>query len=213
MAAFGRNPIDIAPFNTTADPSAGHNTGHYQLAFADFYAGEAAVPPSTGGYFTIITIVRQPASVGNITLSSISPFEQPLINANLLGEYYDVATMREALKAAIRVAQSPALSDGFIAAPFGALAEAVAAGATDGALEAFARNFSGTSLQPSGSTRMTRVGGTDGVLDPTLKVVGTIGLRVVDAGSMPFGPSASCQAGVYVLAERAADIIKADALP
>jgi len=48
-----------------------------------------------------------------------------------------------------------------------------------------------------------------GVVDSELKVYGTRGLRIVDAGIMPMEPAAHLQATVYAVAEKAADIIKA----
>ncbi|KAI0030160.1 alcohol oxidase [Vararia minispora EC-137] len=206
--SFSRNPTDIAPFNTSQDPSSGPTCGHYQLAFADQFASEQTTV-SSGRYLTIITNAISQASYGNITIGSASPFDPPLINPNFLGEYYDVATLREGVKASQRLASSKSMTDNFVMSPFGNLVQALDQG--DEAIESLARSESTTTWQPMGSTRMTRAGGTDGVLDPTLKVFGTVGLRVVDAGAFPHGPAASSQAPVYILAERAADLIKADA--
>jgi choline dehydrogenase-like flavoprotein len=48
-----------------------------------------------------------------------------------------------------------------------------------------------------------------GVVDSKLKVYGTKNLRVVDASIFPLEPSGNIQAVVYAVAEKAADIIKA----
>jgi choline dehydrogenase-like flavoprotein len=47
-------------------------------------------------------------------------------------------------------------------------------------------------------------------VDERLRVWGTRNLRVVDASIMPIIPRANIQSSVYAVAERAADLIKAD---
>jgi choline dehydrogenase len=47
-----------------------------------------------------------------------------------------------------------------------------------------------------------------GVVDPELKLKGAEGVRVVDASVWPFVPSGHTQGPVYLVAERAASIIR-----
>jgi choline dehydrogenase len=51
----------------------------------------------------------------------------------------------------------------------------------------------------------------DAVVDPTLRVHGVDGLRVVDASVMPTLPGGNTNAPVMMIAERAADLVLADA--
>ena len=46
------------------------------------------------------------------------------------------------------------------------------------------------------------------VVDPELRGYGVEGLRVADASVMPAVPSGNCHAGIVMIAERCADMIK-----
>ncbi|KAK0714897.1 GMC oxidoreductase-domain-containing protein [Lasiosphaeris hirsuta] len=66
-----------------------------------------------------------------------------------------------------------------------------------------------TEFHPCGTAAMMPLE-LGGVVDPRLLVYGTENLRVVDAAIIPIIPAAHLQAGVYAVAEKAADIIKED---
>ena len=56
---------------------------------------------------------------------------------------------------------------------------------------------------------MGRANDPDSVVDPNLKVIGTQNLRVVDASVMPVIPGGQTGSSTTMLAERAADLIRA----
>lgn len=61
-----------------------------------------------------------------------------------------------------------------------------------------------------GTAAMSPKNANYGVVDPDLRVKGAAGLRIVDASVLPKAPSAHTQAPVYIIAERASELIKAD---
>lgn len=66
-----------------------------------------------------------------------------------------------------------------------------------------------TNLQhQSGTCKMGPLSDPDAVVDPELRVYGIKGLRVVDASIMPVIPAGHTNAVVFMIGEKAADMIK-----
>jgi choline dehydrogenase-like flavoprotein len=103
-----------------------------------------------------------------------------------------------------RILQQPAL------AQFGATELPASAGAIDDRqIEQFIRSYADTIYHPAGSCRMGS--GPMDVVDSQLRVHGVHGLRVVDASIMPRLISGNTNAPTIMIAEKAADMIKAAA--
>ncbi|THH16396.1 hypothetical protein EW146_g4235 [Bondarzewia mesenterica] len=98
------------------------------------------------------------------------------------------------------------VQDKYVIGPYGDLAAAE----TDEEIEAYAAANTATFNHPLGTASMGQAGEPElgkGVVNPDLTVKGVKGLRVVD-GSVRFVPAAAPQAAIYIIAERAADLIK-----
>ena len=78
---------------------------------------------------------------------------------------------------------------------------------TDFQIEQFIRDHADTVYHPVGSCRMGK--GALDVVDHELRVHGITGLRVVDASIMPRVVSGNTNAPTIMIAEKAADMIKA----
>jgi len=80
---------------------------------------------------------------------------------------------------------------------------------SDADLEAYARQHASPNGHVVGTVSMSPRNADYGVVDPDLLVKGVQHLRIVDASILHFVPAGNTQAATYIVAERAADLIKA----
>jgi choline dehydrogenase len=152
---------------------------------------------------TIGVTQLRPQSRGTIHAVSPDPFAAPSIRPNFLAEEEDRRVMVEGMKIARYVVEQ---------APMDAFRKIEMSPGPDCRTDAdwldFARSNGQTIYHICGTCRM----GTDekAVTDPTLKVRGIAGLRVADASIMPTMVSGNTQAAVFMIAEKAAELILGD---
>ncbi|MEO7335675.1 MAG: GMC oxidoreductase, partial [Caldimonas sp.] len=155
------------------------------------------------GYSCHVCLLR-PLSRGSVRLASTNPADAPLIDPAFLTQRDDIDRLVRGFKAMRRILAQPAL------AALGGRELAISARATtDAQIEDFIRHHADTIYHPVGTCRMG-AGATD-VVDARLRVHGVERLRVVDASIMPRIVSGNTNAPVIMIAEKAADMIKADA--
>ncbi|PPQ66925.1 hypothetical protein CVT26_010014 [Gymnopilus dilepis] len=186
------------------DPAAGPKSPHYEMIFSNFYFNPGFSTPSTGSFMTFVTVLISPTSRGTVKLRSNNAFDKPLIDPQYLTTKFDIAAMRESVKAIKRFAGAPAFSD-YVIGPFGS---PFSTAKTDAQIEDYVRGLTTTIFHPVGTASMSPQNSKTGVVNPDLTVKGIEGLRIVDASVFPFVPSTHTQGPVYLLAERAADLIK-----
>ena len=155
------------------------------------------------GYSCHVCLLR-PTSRGSVTLASADPFAAPVIDPRFLAERDDVDRLVRGFKAMRRVLAQPAL-----AAHGARELETSAAAQSDAEIEAFVRSHADTIYHPVGTCRMGS--GPLDVVDAELRVRGVERLRVVDASVMPQIVSGNTNAPTIMIAEKAADMIKAAA--
>ncbi|KAF9447243.1 GMC oxidoreductase [Macrolepiota fuliginosa MF-IS2] len=193
-----RLPKNSTALQGHADASASVNTPQWELVLQ--YNGV----PGENIIGTAIALVS-PASRGNLTITSTNPFDPPLINPGYFTSPADLILAHEAIRSSRRFFTAGAWN--------GYVLDEIAPGAnviTDEQIEAFIQDNAVTAWHPVSTVAMSAREATYGVVDPDLKVKKVEGLRVVDASVMPFIIAAHTQAPVYVIAERAADLIKRD---
>lgn len=163
-------------------------------------AGVAAMPH---GGVTLNSAYLRPRSRGTVRLPSADPKAVPLIDPNYWSDPHDRDMSIRGLRLARAIMAQDALK------PF-VLAERLPGPEvqTDADYIAYACTHAKTDHHPVGTCRM---GADDAaVLDTRLKLNGINGLRVVDASIMPRLVSANTNATTIMIAEKAADMIRAD---
>jgi len=172
-----------------------------QMAFVPWDPQQVGRPDAPSVMIMLPGVVR-PLARGWVRLASADPLAKPLINTNYLGCESDLRRMADAIRMARRIYATKAL---------GAFVQAEVApgpGVADEHVEDYARAAADSYHHQAGSCRM----GMDSlaVVDPRLRVHGIEGLRVADASVMPAVPSGNCHAGIVMVGEKCADMIKAD---
>lgn len=153
------------------------------------------------GYSCHMCLLR-PKSYGSVRLASSDPRTLPLVDPDFLASRDDMDRMIKGFKLMRHILAQPAL------APFaGRELAATAKAQTDDEIEQAIRNLADTIYHPVGSCRMGP--GEMDVVDAQLRVYGLQGLRVVDASIMPNLVGGNTNAPVIMIAEKAADMIKA----
>ena len=155
---------------------------------------------------TADAVLLHPKSRGRVSLRSADPLAKPRIQFNCLAEPEDLAALRRGLRAARKIYGTRPQSD--------LIEQEVAPGApidSDADLDTYIRATAGVTQHPVGTCSMAA--GPGRVVDAELRVQGVDGLRVADASVMPTVPGGNTYGAVLMVAERAADLIRGQALP
>ena len=171
-----------------------------QIYFINFSTAKRGGVLHTHSGFTCAVSQLQVESRGSVHIKSADPAVPPAIRYNYLSSENDRRVMVEGLKIARKICTTAPMRD-YVAGEY-TPGEKVK---SDEDWLAFCREVGETVFHPTSTCRM----GT--VVDENLKVKGVSGLRVVDASVMPSVPSGNINAAVIAVAEKAADLIKAEA--
>ncbi len=148
----------------------------------------------------------RPTSRGSITLASGNPRDPPRIRFNYLATEGDRREFRDGIRLTREIFAQQAFD------PFrGAELSPGPAVTTDAQIDAHIRRKAESAYHPSSSCRMGADDDPLAVVDGSLRVRGTEGLRVVDASVMPNVVSGNLNAPTIMIGEKAADIILGNA--
>lgn len=156
--------------------------------------------------FSAVASLVAPRSTGRITLPDADPTSTPTIDLGFYAEQADFDDLLAATKILLDISRLDPLA-GLLAKPH--LPETTEP--TEAELGAHLRRWTQTIYHPTGTCAM----GTHdrAVVDPTLRVRGVDGLRVIDASTMPSSPRGNTNAPTIMIAEKAADLIRQGCSP
>ncbi|MEM8746187.1 MAG: choline dehydrogenase [Actinomycetota bacterium] len=140
---------------------------------------------------------------GTVKITSVDPTRHPAVRFNYLSTEQDRREWVEAVRTARHILSQPA----FERYDDGELSPGPSVETDEEIMDWVARD-SETALHPSCTTKLGASSDPMAVLDPSsMRVWGTEGLRVVDAGSMPNVSNGNTYAPTMMIAEKAADLI------
>jgi choline dehydrogenase len=173
-----------------------------QLHFAPAYFVDNGFAEFDGHAFTLGPVLVSPRSRGSLRLRSADPAAKPRILTNSLAEAEDLA----ALVAGVRITREIAAAEPLASISLREMLPGAGVSSDEDLAEEIRRHAE-LLYHPVGTCRM----GTDdaAVVDAELRVRGVEALRVVDASIMPLIPGGNTNAPTIMVAERAADLIRA----
>lgn len=159
--------------------------------------------------FSLIIMLFHPKSKGKLRLQNKDPYSWLKFYPNYFDDQEDVETLLRGIKEAIRITKYPALQN------IGARIYNVPIPAckhfkfgTDNYWRCSIKALPITLHHQVATCKMGPVNDKESVVNNKLQVYGIKRLRVVDAGIIPSPPTAHTNAPVYMIAEKASDIIK-----
>jgi len=169
---------------------------HFVIALVDDHA--RTLHPGHG--LSCHVCLLRPRSTGSVTLRDSNPDSPPLIDPQFLSDPADVEELVAGYKMTEKLMKAPALAQFITEDHFTANVK------TDDDIRAILRQRTDTVYHPVGTCKM----GIDdmAVVDPSLRVHGIEGLRVVDASIMPTIIGGNTNAPAIMIAEKAADLIR-----
>lgn len=159
---------------------------------------------------SLFLVLLHPKGRGKLTLKSQDPFDSPVIVPNELDNKEDIDVLVKAIQLAEMLFETKAMRQiGTNSNRFKNAKVCVDHGFRSRAFyECLVTHLTKQFSHYTSTCKMGPEDDKDSVVDPTLKVKGIKGLRVVDASVIPNAISGNTHAPVIMIAEKAADLIR-----
>ena len=156
-----------------------------------------------------VPLALHPKSKGRVYLKSPNPTAHPAIDPRYLTEKEDVDALIRGIRFTERLMQTSAFQSIGVNFNYTKLAACQSHECrSDAYWECFIRHTAQTTYHPTSTCKMGAIDDPSAVVDPTLKVKGVQGVRVVDASVMPTIVSGNTNAPTIMIAEKAVDLIR-----
>jgi choline dehydrogenase-like flavoprotein len=203
-----RGPLTMAPsqLGLFARSSLDYSTANVEFHVQPLSLDRFGEPLHRFAAITLSVCNLRPASRGSVHSASNDPAAAPRIKPNYLSEEEDRRVAADSIRLARKIAGAPALAR---FCPQEYLPGAALTSEAD--LIKAAGDIGTTIFHPVGTAKMGRDEDPSAVVDIRLRVQGLGGLRIADASIMPRITSGNTNSPTLMIAERAAEMILADA--
>lgn len=188
------------------------STGLEGAGFGDAMSSAInASPTGEGKPPSILGVLNQVFSRGQVWVDSADPFAHPRMNLGLLNDPRDRVRIRALFEKMTDILRQD--SFGHITAVRDTAGDLVDFGMTEAEFSAWSLARVQDTAHSGSSCRMGAVDDPRAVVDPSCRVLGIDGLRVVDASAFPTVPRANNNLTVIMMAEKIAAEIRAQHAP
>ncbi|MBY5556658.1 sorbosone dehydrogenase [Rhizobium leguminosarum] len=202
---FKTGPVSTTGVETCAfyDPDGNNDRPTIQMfCVPTVYLDRDVMGTEPGDGVTINSLLLRPKARGSVTLASSDPFENPIVDTQIFAHPDDLRLTIAGFRFARTVLEASPMCE--------LIEKEIFPGAdvtSDEALAAHCKRTVKTGYHPVGTCKMGQDSDPEAVLDTSLRVRGTRGLRVVDASLMPTIVSGNTNAAVMAAAGKAAGLI------
>ena len=162
----------------------------------------------SAGQGRIAVSVYQAFSRGHVRIVSSDPATDPAVEERMLSDPRDLMRLRDGARRLRAIALHPAVQAAAERVEYGVSGRSMDDALDDDALDDWLFAECSDAQHASGTCRMGAADDPRAVVDPDCRVIGTTGLRVVDASVMPEVPRANTHLTTVAVAERMADRLR-----